>query len=607
MRSRSLVMLLACVLVAAPLALPAQDAADQAQAGAGSQGHDHAQGAAPHPTVRPVDITRISEATLADAGRLIVQDYQGRMKPLDTLAREMVRKITKKERFEGQEPLAVYLGWLVSPQSWWERPFLYVHHPGLKDLLGVDHDTGYVSPASLVDERGSYRLSDDVEEALRTPDRDRTKTLRKLLSFDERFNLFYMTLQGRTLKLFPLPDDPNHTWYGGREILEELEGDPRQERFQSAFAGLLDGLRQGDERVFADGVAAVRALQEEYGAGVLPGGTALGAEILLNRVDPFLKVLGPYFGAFVLLIFAYFWSLFRRGRARYSWRHPLYLVGMIVYIGSFALHLGGFILRWIAAGFQPLSNGYESLIYISLTVALAGLIFELVSRRGVAAGLASLLTFEVIGVSMASHFDPAIGLLVPVLDSYWLNIHVTVIVASYGFLGLGALLGALILILHFWKSPRREHVATDILSLDRLLYHILVAGLALLTIGTILGGVWANESWGRYWGWDPKETWSLVTILVYAAVLHFRWVPALNRPWVLAAGAFAGVASVIMTYFGVNYFLAGLHSYAQGDAAQVPGWVYIGAGIMTALIVASGIVEFTRGSRVPTVRNGVGV
>jgi ABC-type transport system involved in cytochrome c biogenesis permease subunit len=123
---------------------------------------------------------------------------------------------------------------------------------------------------------------------------------------------------------------------------------------------------------------------------------------------------------------------------------------------------------------------------------------------------------------------------------------------------------------------------------------VIVTGLGLLSIGTLLGGVWANESWGRYWGWDSKETWSLVTILVYAVVVHFRWIPSMNRPWVFAAGSFAAISSVIMTYFGVNYFLVGLHSYAGGDAAQVPSWVAIGALIMSGIIIISGFFEMTR-------------
>ena len=154
--------------------------------------------------------------------------------------------------------------------------------------------------------------------------------------------------------------------------------------------------------------------------------------------------------------------------------------------------------------------------------------------------------------------------------------------------------GCLILLLHLFKGPGRRSLVAAVRQLDETNYVVLLTGLGLLAIGTLLGGVWANEAWGRYWGWDAKETWSLATILVYAIVLHFRWVPALNRPWPKAAGSFAAIASVLMTYFGVNYFLSGLHSYAEGDIAAVPSWAYVlGAG-MLLLILVSGLRDRSR-------------
>ncbi len=144
------------------------------------------------------------------------------------------------------------------------------------------------------------------------------------------------------------------------------------------------------------------------------------------------------------------------------------------------------------------------------------------------------------------------------------------------------------------KAPGRDNVKDAIRTLDNINYHVMVTGLGLLSVGTLLGGVWANESWGRYWGWDAKETWSLVTILVYAVVLHFRFIPKMKSAWLSAALATAAIGSVVMTYFGVNYFLVGLHSYAQGDAAKVPSWVYIFALGVLALIAASGLVSSSK-------------
>ncbi len=547
----------------------------------GTAQHSHDQGQ------EPLAKNHLGVAVKSEAQSLIVQDFQGRMKPLDTLALEMVIKITKRPHFEGWEPLDLYLSWVAKPQYWFDYPLLAVRFPELKRLLGVSAATTHVSAASLLDEQNQYRLSGAVEEALRTPDKSRSKLQRKLLSFDERFNLFFMTLQGRTLRLYPIPGDEKNTWLDIRGVAENLS-DAQSQRFQDSFRTMLAGVRDQSEEQLLAGIRATADIQREFGSAVLPTATALRAELLLNKISPFSRIIVPYLVGCLVLMIAFGWSLARRGGEAFPLWHPIYLFGNLLFWGALATHLTGFVLRWIASSRAPLSNGYESLVFISLMVAIAGVIFELKDRRGAAAGLASLLAGVVLGVSMMSAFDPAIGPLVPVLASYWLNIHVTVITSSYGFLGLGALLGGLILVLHFFKGPEHVTVRNTVVMMDRLLFNVLVTGLALLSVGTLLGGVWANESWGRYWGWDPKETWSLVTILVYAAVLHFRWIPALNRSWVLAAGAFTSIASVIMTYFGVNYFLVGLHSYAQGEAARIPTWVYVTAAIMLGLVLVSG-------------------
>ncbi len=541
----------------------------------------------------PAVLNGLGDTPRERLGRLIIQDYQGRMKPLDTLSREMVMKITKRSSFEGWEALDLYLSWMSHGTWWLDQPVIAVRNPGIKDMLGVDEATTHVSIRSLLDEFGRYRFGEQVEEALRTPDRERSKMQRKLLSFDERFNLWVMSMQGRTLRIFPVPGDEKGTWLSFGDVTPALN-DEQHHEYHEAYDAFSAGVSQLQSAKLLAAADAIAAIQEKYGADVLPGEAALKSEMMLNRMKPFMRVTLPYLLGFLILIAAYVVALTKRKGEPFSFKHPLYLIGMIVFVGAAAYHLYAFVLRWIASGRAPLSNGYESLIFISLTVAVAGIIFEFVDRRGISAALGSLLTAIVLGVSMLSTFDPAIGPLVPVLASYWLNIHVTIITSSYGFLGLSALIALTMLIMHFFKGPERPALHEAVKSLNRLHWNVLVTGLGLLSIGTLLGGVWANESWGRYWGWDSKETWSLVTILVYAVVVHFRWIPAMNRPWIFAAGSFAAISSVIMTYFGVNYFLAGLHSYAAGDAAKVPGWVAIGALIMVGIILVSGFIDMTR-------------
>ncbi len=531
---------------------------------------------------------------------LALQDFRGRMKPLDTHAREIVMKIAKREAFEGWEPLDLYLSWQAHSTFWYDYNVIYVKHPGVKAMLGIPEDQGeahfgspgkavWVSAASLIKDN-QYVLGDAIREALRTPDAKRTKVQRKLLKFDERFNIFWNVINGGGLKIFPIHEDQNDRWVDVNEI-HEMDLAPEVTAMADA---LMLGLRDMDNGRIRLALESVKRLQAEQGADVLPSAGSVKAELWLNANHPFRNVTLPYLIAFLVLIVAFFWSLGRRDGAPYPWRHPFYALGMLVYWVATIYLLYAFVLRWIASARAPLSNGYESLIFIALSTAIAGVIFEFRDRRGSAAAVSALLTTLILSVAMLSTFDPAIGPLVPVLASYWLNIHVTIITGSYGFLGLGSLLGGLTLILYLFKSPKRQSFRDAIVKLDRLSFKVLVTGLGLLSIGTFLGGVWANESWGRYWGWDPKETWSLVTILVYAIAIHFRWIPSLNRPLVLATSGFAGIASVVMTYFGVNYFLSGLHSYAQGDAGTVPTWVYTFSAGMLVLIAAAWLTDRVR-------------
>ncbi len=547
-------------------------------------GHNHA---------RPQGggFTVLSDPAREEASRLLIQDYRGRMKPLDTLAREFVMKVAKKTKFQDRQPVDMYLNWVANPSQWWEEPCIAVRYGGLKELLGVDSSVKHVSPASLF-RNGQYWLADQVEEAHRTPDRQRSKTQRKLISFDERFNLLYMTFRGTTLRMYPIPGDPNNTWLNIEDVKPRLDS-AQASQYQAAYDDLMQGLRTGNNNLIMQGINETNVMQHQWGADIFPSEMQMESELFYNRSHLFSWMMVPLLGCFFVFMGLFLWNLFRNQGARFSFRNPIYSLAMIVYSLGFTGLILAYTLRWIASGRAPLSNGHESLLFISLAAALAGLIFELVFRLAAPAGLASFLTVLILGVSMLSVFDPAIGPLVPVLVSYWLNIHVTIITASYAFLGLAFMTGLLIMTLMilraFAKKATQENLDASIKTLDKINFWVLVVGLGTLSVGTLLGGVWANESWGRYWGWDPKETWSLVTILVAAIGLHFRYIPAMKGVWINSAWTWMIFNSVIMTYFGVNYFLVGLHSYASGDAAQVPGWVYIFSAAMVLLLFVSGL------------------
>jgi cytochrome c-type biogenesis protein CcsB len=250
----------------------------------------------------------------------------------------------------------------------------------------------------------------------------------------------------------------------------------------------------------------------------------------------------------------------------------------------------------VISGHAPWSNGYEAIIFIAWVTMIAGFVF---SRKNAvviagAAVLASLMIF----VSEMNLLDPEITPLVPVLKSYWLMIHVAIITGSYGFLGLACILGLFNLFLYLFRTNKKGEIIT--ININELTYvseMTMTIGLFMLTIGTFLGGIWANESWGRYWGWDPKETWALVSVLVYAVILHLRFIPGLKGKFFFNVVSFWGYSAILFTFFGVNFMLVGLHSYAQGDGlGKFPTWLIwtIGGFVIFTVIAAIRSKQFNK-------------
>ena len=238
----------------------------------------------------------------------------------------------------------------------------------------------------------------------------------------------------------------------------------------------------------------------------------------------------------------------------------------------FIAHTFGLAARWIISNHAPWSNAYESVIYIAWATMLAGYVFSKKSMMSMAA--TAVLYSLLLMVAGLNWLDPEITNLVPVLDSYWLMIHVAIITASYGFLALGALLGFLSLILMILQSKSTtKRIFASLKELTYINELSITVGLFLLSVGTFLGGIWANESWGRYWGWDPKETWAFASMLVYIFVLHMRFIPGLKSLFAFNFASLIAYSSIIMTYFGVNFYLSGLHSYAAGDPMPIPAFI----------------------------------
>jgi len=391
------------------------------------------------------------------------------------------------------------------------------------------------------------------------------------------------------LKLFPIPNDPNNKWITPFDEIQNMNYEDSlfvRKVFVQYFNMLREASTSGNYQEADFIVTGISNYQKKFGAEVIPSESKVDLEISYNRLYLF-KRLFPYYTAvgFILLVILFVELI----NPKIQLTKTRQIFAFLILVG-FGVHTIALIMRWYISGHAPWSNGFESMIYIAWAGLLAGIIFR--KKSPITLSVTAILAGIILMVAHLSWMDPEITNLVPVLRSYWLTIHVSAITASYGFLGLGALLAFMSLIIMTLKKKRNfERLNLTIQELSYITEMTLTVGLILLTIGNFLGGVWANESWGRYWGWDPKETWALTTIIVYAFILHMRFIPGLKGFFAFNFASVIGFGSVLMTYFGVNFYLSGLHSYAKGDPLPVPTFVYYAVFIIALLSITAWIKE----------------
>lgn len=521
------------------------------------------------------------EATHAKAfSQVVVQDHKGRMKPMHTLTRELMRKVHRSESLDGLNADQVILGMFVRSQDWLDVPFIKLgKHEKWKQLLGVESNRAAFS--DFFSEDRKYLLREEVRRANSLQPIDRGVFEKELIKIDERVNIMNMIFTGSLLRLIPVEGDERNTWvstHAGQHNHDHDEQSVAARFFPAYQRALLDAIEDGDYTLPNKLLAELRGYQDANGANVMPSQSKLDAEVFLNELNVFNRLAAVYAILGVCFLFFLFFSVFRPD-VSLKW---VFRIMLSVVLVSFAFHTLGLSLRWFVSGRAPWSNGYESMIYIAWTTMLAGILFSRKSLGGLAATTVQSAT--VLLVAMLSYLDPEITPLVPVLRSYWLSIHVSLEAGSYGFLMLGAVIGLInLLLMIFLNKQNEKRVFGMVKEMTYLSEMTLIGGLFMISIGTYLGGVWANESWGRYWGWDAKETWALVTILVYAFILHMRIIPKMNGLYAFNFSSIFGLASVIMTYYGVNYYLSGLHSYAAGDPVPIPSWVYIAVAVIVLI------------------------
>lgn len=495
--------------------------------------------------------------------------------PFESFAGEALLSVTGKTSWRGEGTATVVWKWIAKPEDWYTKSFLPVKFPPLMQELGLKVIGGKISPELVLNDPAFLKKA---EKAL-----ERQEKKEPLLPLDEkrielydRARLFQAIAQGALPGFLPHPDEASLTWLPlatlaspeDQVVLGKLYSTPELLKFREALGELVSALREGkgDLAKFAQQFSSsLFQLFESKGIALDRG--RFQAELTYNRVRPFQWAWIFYLTSALLWFFL---------------KDHFRVIPAGIFLAAFGFHTWGFILRCLVAGRPPVTNMYESVIWVAWGVVAFSLVLGFFYRnRALQAQAAWVSAFALlIGESFPAVLDPSFSPLVPVLrNNYWLTVHVLTITLSYGAFALAWGLAHASLISFAFRPGKREEQK----QLAEYVYRALQIGVLLLTAGTILGGVWANDSWGRFWGWDPKETWALIALLGYLVVLHGRY-----SNWIgdfgTALGSVIAFLGVLMAWYGVNFVLAaGFHSYGFGGG----GLPYVLAGILADLAFVS--------------------
>lgn len=517
-------------------------------------------------------------------GHLLVQNYEGRIVPINTQALNVLRKLYKRDIFKGTNgKFLTAEQWFLSintdTPTWAMVPLIKIGNKGgdeLKQKTKANED-GYTTLLNLLpaDANGNlhYILEEDFNIAFAKKPAEQSNYDKEVIAVNERVQIFNEFFTGQFMRIVPVKNDPNHTWNSW--LNQNFEPDMESQKILGPYlAEVLMAQKTGNWTKAEIELEKLSLYQQHWGKAVVPTKSKVDLEVLMNKIDINFWLMIFYAIIGISLVFLGFIELFKPTKLFDIIIKVIIIIGCIGYFLQFL----GLVGRWYISGHAPWSNGYEAIVFISWVGITAGLLLYRNSNALIPASGFMMATIMMGFAHGGSALDPQITPLVPVLKSYWLIIHVAIITASYGFFGLSFVIAIICLLFYSItnKKQYKLHNNSTIQELTIVSEMSLTIGLYALTIGTFLGGIWANESWGRYWSWDPKETWAFISIMIYAFVLHMRLVPGLRGKWAFHTASMIAISSVIMTYFGVNYYLSGLHSYAAGDPIPVPLWVYLG-------------------------------
>jgi cytochrome c-type biogenesis protein CcsB len=534
-------------------------------------------------------------------GLLAIQD-SGRRKPVDTFAKEALIRITGRSTYTDKtgrrwQPNDFILSSLLETRDWKNEPMVLVSFGKLKEQLGLDKAQRRFSFGQLAGSGELQRLANEVQ-ALKRAEKPLDRVQQEALSVSDRLTLFSRLLDGSALLIVPASTNETDPWVdpsGWSKYYSEAQFAPVQTQLQALATAYVNG----DAFNFSRVANQLRENMRGLSPSIYPQERQLRLEYFYNHFEAFYRAIWCYGIAFAVLSIAHLRGsgiadrrlgvcghvrAFESGDmsphskiTRRQW--AVGWIGVAVALLGLAFHASGIVMRCMIAGRPPVTNMYESIIWVSFAVSFFGMIFFARYRAPVyllaalPVTLIALLLVHQMPIAMPSSIDP----LVPVLrDNFWLTVHVLTITLSYAAFALTMGFGHILL----WRYARNPAAARADAPMHFWLYRVLQLGVLLLAAGTILGGVWANYSWGRFWGWDPKETWALIALLCYILALHGR----LAGWWTQFGLAVASVVcflAVLMAWYGVNFVLGkGLHSYGFG----IGGETYVATFIVLDLL-----------------------
>ncbi len=556
--------------------------------------------------------------------RAIPVQHDGRFMPLDTLARDMVESITGKVRWQGHDPVALLLAWTFDAGTWMNQPLISISNAELRGELQLPADQTAFSYHMLLSHPRLRQLMTDLAN-VRGRKLDPLEA--KVNDIQGKLQLLDNVFAGETIRLIPHPTDSLGTW---RPIELEVADKAAADPVKAAWAAVGIAFLQNDPQAFSAAVDQLRGALAGLPSGYRPSPELLKTELWYNRLNPFgLSWIVMLIGAVLALI-----AMIARKRIA-DWP------AIAALVAGFAILSYGIWLRWGIASRIPASNMFESLLFLGWGTAFFAILWMLFFRDRIvpltasAASAVSLILADLLPIDQFIRPAPPV-----LMDTVWMAIHVPIIMVSYAVLALACVIAHGQLVVLAVEAGRSETVK----AIDRLHYSFLLVGAFLLAIGIITGSMWAASSWGRYWGWDPKEVWSLIAFLAYLTILHVRvdrdrpasWmyglallltiavfalaVPKLapmSTLKVLALASAAGAVAlfaltrgplaaalksiiafwlIIMTYVGVNYVLGiGLHSYGFGTGAVVHYLFLVGTIDLILVAVCCGVHFIRRG------------